>query len=202
MGGQRHADSHLSQQPPALSEHMRFSLSLPWLRWSLASLVEKTGRVPLLAALVPLLMVGYWQCALAPENRLLLSENAQLELQLDKPLALSPQPDNSAALLQRTLNDTEYQQVKAVFDIFQQNHLQVDGSRYQFGKNGKGRQRALALTIPLQGEWKNLTRSLITMSKSLIFHVDRLAISRASPESGHLLITLQLTLSLASGLEA
>ncbi|QNQ19252.1 hypothetical protein HF650_05530 [Kosakonia sp. SMBL-WEM22] len=181
---------------------MRFFLSLPYLRWSLASLIEKTGRMPLLAALFPLLIVGYWQCALAPENRQLLGENAQLELQLDKPLAISPQLKNSAVALQRTLNDTEYQQVKAVFDIFQQNHLQVDGSRYQFGKNGKEHQRALALTIPLQGEWNNLTRSLITMSKSLIFHVDRLAISRASPESAHLLITLQLTLSLASGLEA
>jgi len=181
---------------------MRFSLSLPYLRWSLASLVEKTGRAPLLAALLPLLIVAYWQCVLAPENRKLVSENAQLELQLDKPLGLAHRPDNSAAILQRTLNDTEYQQVKAVFDIFQQNHLQVDGSRYQFGNNAKGRQRALALTIPLQGEWKNLTRSLIAMSKSLIFHVDKLAISRASPESGHLLITLQLTLSLASGLEA
>lgn len=181
---------------------MRSTLSLPYLRWLLAALVEKTGRAPLMAAILPLLMVAYWQFALAPENRRLAFENAQLEMQLDKPLALAPQPANSTAALQRTLNDTEYQQVKAVFDIFQQNHLQVDGSRYQFGKSGKSRQRALALTIPLQGEWNNLTRSLITMSKSLIFHVDRLAISRASPESAHLLITLQLTLSLASGLEA
>ncbi|WLI78766.1 hypothetical protein Q5705_09585 [Kosakonia sp. H02] len=180
---------------------MKTSLSLPYLRWSLACVIEKTGKKTLLAALFPLVLAGYWQIYLTPENKQLSVENAALRLQLDKPLAMFPQSQNNAVSLQRALNDTEYQQVKAVFDIFQQNHLQVDGSHYQFGKKEKTRQRALMLTIPLQGEWINLTRSLNTMSKSLIFNVDRLSISRANPESAHLQISLQLTLNLASGLE-
>lgn len=180
---------------------MRRSLALPYLRWCLACAIEKTGRKTLLAALFPIILAGYWQAYLTPENNQLIADNAGLRQQLNKPLTVFPQRENNALTLQRTLNDTEYQQVKTLFDIFQQNHLQVDGSHYQFNKKGKNQQRALALTIPLQGEWINLTRSLNTMSKSLIFSVDRLSISRASPDSAHLQINLQLTLNLASRLE-
>ena len=180
---------------------MKTSLSLPYLRWRFACAVQKTGKKTLLSALIPVVLAGCWQFYLIPENTKLTAANTSLRHQLNKSLPLLADSKNSTAPLQRALNDTEYEQVKTLFDIFQQNHLQVDGSHYQFGKQEKTRQRALSLTIPLQGEWMNLTRSLNMMSKKLTFSINRLSISRASPEKAHLQINLQLTLNLASRVE-
>lgn len=173
-------------------------LSSSYLRWCLSCILEKTGKKALLVLLFPAVLIGYQQIYMLPDITQLHEDNAILRQQLTKPL---PVFANGGAQLQHTLNETEYQQVKSLFDIFQQNHLQVDGSHYQFSTDQKTRQRKLILDIPLRGGWADLTHSLSQMNRTLVYTLDRLSTKRANPESGRVQINLQLTIDLTSHLE-
>jgi hypothetical protein len=173
-------------------------LSLSNIQWRLSCLLEKTGKKTLFALLVPVALLCYQHIYMLPDITRLRNDNSLLQQQLKKPL---PVLANDKVQLQNALNETEYQQVKTLFDILQQNDLQVDGSHYQFSKEDKTRQRKLALDIPLQGKWAGLTHSLSKMRSSLIFNVDRVSVTRANPDGEHLQINLQLTLTLTSRLE-
>lgn len=173
-------------------------LSLSNIHWRLSCLLEKTGKKTLFALLVPVALLCYQHIYILPDITRLRDDNSLLQQQLKKPL---PVLANDKVQLQNALNETEYQQVKTLFDILQQNDLQVDGSHYQFSKEDKTRQRKLSLDIPLQGKWAGLTRSLSKMRSNLIFNVDRVSVTRANPDGEHLQINLQLTLTLTSRLE-
>ncbi len=148
--------------------------------------------------LLPVVLLCYQHSYLFPDITRLQNDNDALRQQLMKPL---PVLANDSVLLQNTLNETEYQQVKSLFDIFQQNHLQVDGSHYRFSTEEKTRKRKLSLDIPLQGPWAGLRYSLSKMRHSLVFNVDRLSVTRADPDNSRVQINLQLTLMLTSRLE-
>lgn len=173
-------------------------LSLSYIQWGLSCLLEKTGKKTLVVLLVPVALLGYQQIYMQPDITRLRDDNRTLQHQLKKPL---PVFANDKVQLQNALNETEYQQVKTLFDILQQNNLQVEGSHYQFSTEEKTRQRKLSLDIPLQGKWAGLTQSLSKLRNSLIFNVDKLSVTRANPDDERLQFTLQLTLTLTSRLE-
>lgn len=173
-------------------------LSSSYINWCFSCVLEKTGKKALLILLLPVLLLCYQHIYMLPDITRLQGNNEKLHRQLMKPL---PVLANDSVLLQNTLNETEYQQVKSLFDIFQQNHLQVNGSHYRFSTEEKTRQRKLSLDIPLQGQWAGLQHSLSKMRHSLIFNVDRLTVTRTNPNSDRVQINLQLTLTLTSRLE-
>jgi hypothetical protein len=175
---------------------MRFSSS--YIYWCFSCTLEKTGKLALLMLLIPVFLLCCQYIYMQPEIIRLHEDNETLHQQLMKPL---PVLANDRVLLQNTLNETEYQQVKSLFDIFQQNHLQVDGSHYRFSTEEKTHKRKLSLDIPLQGSWAGLRYSLSHMRHSLVFNVDRLSVTRTNPDSDRVQINLQLTLTLTSRLE-
>ncbi|OON41342.1 hypothetical protein BTJ39_05100 [Izhakiella australiensis] len=171
----------------------KFSQTAPAkLRWKSARLVEKTGKWPLAAAAIPLLLAGYWQLWLAPDNARQLSALKTMQQQLKAPLPVMAESDEPA--LQTALSVTEYQQVKMLFAILARNKLQVEGSSYHFPAAGEEAEKNLKLSIPLRGSWSSLAQALQEITRVLPVAVERLDARRTQADVSQLSITLQLTL--------
>ncbi|MEW5561963.1 hypothetical protein AB1287_17235 [Enterobacter asburiae] len=162
------------------------------LRWQSARLVEKTGRWPLAALLLPLLLAGYWLAWLAPQNAQQQRALHEMQQQLKEPLPVIAESDEPA--LQTALSVTEYQQVKMLFTLFAHYHLRVEGSSYHFPAASDGEEKSLKLSVPLYGSWTSLAQALQEISRVLPVSVERLDAKRSQANVSQLSITLQLSL--------
>lgn len=167
-------------------------ISPAWLRWQSFRLIDKTGKRPLFAALLPLLLAGYWLVWLAPQNARQQNELEAMQQQLKEPLPVVAEKDEPA--LQTALSITEYQQVKMLFTIFSRHHLQVEGSSYQFPVSEGREEKGLKLSVPLHGNWASLAQALQDITRVLPVSVERLDIKREQVTATQLSIRLQLTL--------
>lgn len=162
------------------------------LRWFLAVLLEKTGKWPLLALLIPVFLAIYrWQILL-PQTRLLDDEIFIMQQQLNTPLPLH---NESQEELTETLTITEYQQVKTLFEILGQHQIYIESGNYHFSTEMNNADQPLQLTIPLRGEWLALVNAMSDISRTLPVTIKSLHVNRATPEEKSLTMTLQLTLN-------
>ncbi|CAI1510242.1 hypothetical protein [Serratia ficaria] len=160
-------------------------------RWKIACLIEKTGRAPLLACLIPIFLAGYWVVILQPQEIELKQSLSDVQHKLLVPAPLIP---NELHIQDDKLSITEYQQVKMLFDIFHQYHLKIDSGSYQLKSTENNSPGAMTLTIPLNGTWMSLARALRDINRALPLEVERLHISRSQPDTDLLSIKLQLIL--------
>ncbi|AFI89652.1 hypothetical protein EXT68_02825 [Pectobacterium parmentieri] len=173
---------------------MKIKISLPSLhalRWKWEILREKTGRGPLYVSLVPLVLAFYWGIVLQPQIQQRQASLDEMQQQLRVPLPLL---DNSTSELTTELSVTEYQQIKILFDIFNQYHLQIESGNYRFTPAEENKSGSLTLTIPLRGEWQSLAQALRDISRALPVEMEMLHISRPQPGVNLLSISLQLRL--------
>lgn len=172
------------------------AISLALVRWHGTRLIAKTGTWPLALMAVPLLLAMGWLGWLAPQNTYLEQELTAMQLKLKAPL---PVIANDEPSLQGTLSVTEYQQVKMLFAIFAEYHLQAKSSHYHFTSAGETSDKTLKLSVPLEGDWPSLTKASKKISQALPVTVDRITAKRKQADGTALSLTLQLTLRRGQG---
>lgn len=173
---------------------LKAPLSIPSrevLNWKSACLVEKIGKWPLIAFLLPILLIAFWAGYLLPENEALRHELADMQKQLSVPLPITAAEGESE---ETKLSADEYQKIKTLFDIFNKYQMSAEGSRYQFSSQDETAKKTLRLDIPLQGSWLSLANALKEITLALPVTVDVLNVKRLRPETQQLTIMLQLTL--------
>jgi hypothetical protein len=158
------------------------------LRWQLATLTERTGKLPLLATLLPVGLLTFWLSGLVPETASKQETLEQMQAQLRVPLPFSSQQPE----LQQQIDQSEYQQVRQIFDLLKSNGLRVEASRYDLERQGA--QQTLRLDIPLQGEYLPLVETLEQLSRMLPLQIEQIALRRNDPMQNQLSATLQLRL--------
>lgn len=165
-------------------------------RWHCTRLIAKTGIWPLAMTIVPLLLVIGWQGWLVPQNKYLKQELITMEQKLKAPL---PAIANDEPSLESSLSITEYQQVKMLFAIFSEYHLQAKSSHYYFSSAEETTGKTLKLSVPLQGDWPSLAKAIKKISQALPVTVDRVSAKRKQEDDTALSLTLQLTLHRGQG---
>lgn len=158
------------------------------LRWQIATLVGRMGRVPLLLSCVPCGLLAFWLMVMVPQTSQQQANLEQIQAQLRRPLPL----DSQQPALQSRVSQSEYQQVGLIFDRLKQSGLQVEASRYQVEKSGE--QTSLRLDIPLQGEYLPLVDALEALSRTLPLSIEQITLRRAAVTESQLNVTLQLRL--------
>ena len=158
------------------------------LRWQIAAIVERTGKLPLLATLLPVGLLTFWLSGLVPETASKQEALKEMQTQLRTPLPFSSQQPE----LQQQIDQSEYQQVRQIFELLKSNGLLVEASRYSLEKQGA--QQTLLLDIPLQGEYLPLVDTLEQLSRILPLQIEQIALRRNDPMQNPLSATLQLRL--------
>jgi hypothetical protein len=167
---------------------MKLTVNSGLLHWRLAQLVERTGKVPLMLAMLPCCLLAFWLSVSMPQTSQQQQEVIMLRQQLHDTLPL----DQQQPALQNQLSLNQYQQVRLVFEQLQKNNLLVESSRYQLEQQGEN--KILRLDIPLKGEYLPLVQALDTLSRTLPIYIDQLSMQRPTPATSQLKITLRLRL--------
>ncbi|WP_336768905.1 hypothetical protein [Pantoea endophytica] len=165
--------------------------SLAMMRWHGTRLIAKTGTWPLVLLVVPVILALGWLGWLAPQNTYLEQELSAMQQKLKAPLPVIASDEPS---LQGTLSVTEYQEVKMLFAIFAKYHLQAKSSHYHFTSAGETSGKTLQLSVPLEGNWPDLTKAIKEISQALPVTVERITAKRKQTDGTALTLTLQLTL--------
>ncbi|EPF0317229.1 hypothetical protein ACSN7O_004630 [Enterobacter chuandaensis] len=161
------------------------------LRWKWYVFLDKTGRWSIILFSVPLILTVCLTSILLPKIDQTQNAIYDLQQQMRSPLPLEVDDEH---VLATELSVTEYQQIKVMFDLFEKYHLHVESGNYRFQAEDDQHAQALILAVPLRGKWLNLVQALQDISRALPIELDRIQISRPSPETDMLSITLQLTL--------
>ncbi|NMP29382.1 hypothetical protein GW590_21285 [Rahnella sp. SAP-1] len=164
-----------------------------WLRlqWQAHCLYRRMGPLPLLLLGIWLSGVLYWALTLRPE--LLMQKHSLDEIRHELSVPL-PMLSAEQSTMQDNLSITEYQQVKALFAIFNKYHLQVQESRYQFIAADADHPAQLALDIPLQGDYQQFYLALRELTASMPVKVNAATLRRKHPDLTGLQIMLRVTL--------
>lgn len=167
---------------------MKLSVNSDLLRWRLAQLTDRIGKVPLALSALPVCLLAVWLGVSLPQTAQQREQLAELQHELRDALPL----DQQQPALQQQISLNEYQQVQLIFEQLQKNQLVVESSRYQLEQQGE--RKVLRLDIPLKGEYLPLVQTLDNLSRTLSLHIDQLSLQRASPSTSQLKITLRLRL--------
>lgn len=165
----------------------------PRLRWLACQCYEQLGPAPLLIAVFWLLLLIYLCVQLRPALTAdtLQLQSIQQQLAIPLPVRL---PDTAET--QETLSANEYEQVKALFAILQKYGLQASEGRYQLQQDhNTGPHNRLLLTIPLTGEYRQLQSALGEMTASLPLQFESLDMTRQSPATRQLTMSLRIALN-------
>lgn len=165
----------------------------PRLRWIACQCYEQLGPVPLLIAALWLLLLIYLCVQLRPALTAdtLQLQNIQQQLAIPLPVRL---PDTAEP--QGALSANQYEQVKALFTILQKHGLQASEGRYQLQQDhNTSPNNRLLLTIPLTGEYRQLQSALGEMTASLPLQFESVDMTRQSPATRQLTMSLRIALS-------
>lgn len=173
---------------------MKINYKLPspgQLRWTFSVILEKTGKWPLLLFLIPLFFLLYWGTILHSENLSLQNETKKMIQQLSISLPLHSEEQDA---LENSLSVTEYEQVKILFDILHRHSIHIESGSYHVASDNESTEKTLELTLPLQGEWLTLANAMDDINRAIPVDIKSLIVSRHSPETKQLSITIRLTL--------
>lgn len=158
------------------------------LRWMMSEVLAKTGRRALYTCCIPLVLALWWGVGVGPENNRLQQEMSRMRKQLEIPLPVV------ATGGKKGLNQTQYQQLKVLFDILRKHQLQVAEGNYRFLTHSTDAQAALRLNIPLSGQWLPIAQALNELGSALPVVVDSVTLRRDKPESTRIMAQLELSL--------
>ncbi|MDR3432778.1 MAG: hypothetical protein P4L95_12890 [Rouxiella aceris] len=170
-----------------------FNVRAGWLRlqWQANCLYRRMGPLPLLLFGLWLGGVLYWALLLRPQVLMQQHYIDEMRRELSVPL---PMLSIEQSAIKDNLTITEYQQVKALFAIFNKYHLQVQESRYQFIAADADHPAQLGLDIPLQGDYQQFYLALGELTASMPVKVNAATLRRKHPDLTRLQIMLRVTL--------
>ena len=162
------------------------------LRWYACSLYQRLGPLPLLIFVGWLGALIFLGTVLSPENTHLEHSIEDIRLELGVPLPMLA-PEQAA--LQNNMSITEYQQVKAIFDILSKHQLMAQESRYKFIEASDSSPEQLGLDIPMKGDYRHFYDALSELTATLPVKVNTITLSRSHPDLSDLQIMLRVTVA-------
>ncbi|QLR43340.1 hypothetical protein HV346_11895 [Enterobacter sp. RHBSTW-00994] len=167
---------------------MSVRINIPLIRWRVAELTERCGRIPLFLCLLPCVLVIFWLSVMVPSTAAQYKTLSDIHAQLKKMLPVERlHPD-----LKTHVTTSEYQQVNILFDQLQEHHLRIRASQYQ--RDEKAGAESLVLDIPAEGEYLPLVDTLWQLQESLPIDIENITLQRTAPQGTSLAITLRIRL--------